>query len=90
MKNCILIMALMSVLICPQSYAQTVAEAQENFTYAGKPIHPFTVGKFLGGFDRVKYNISPIITSIDLVSSHQKNEYEDMVHGNRRLFDWEF
>jgi len=48
-------------------------EANAKFTYKGKPIHPFLVGKF---YNWMSDKRPPIVTTVDVASSFDTNEYQ--------------
>jgi hypothetical protein len=47
-------------------------EANAKFTYKGKPIHPFLVGKF---YNWMSDRRPPIVTTVDVAASFDTNEY---------------
>ncbi len=61
--------------------AAALAEANQSFTYRGKPIHPGFVMGFLGWLS----DDGPITVVDDVAAAHDANEYSDPVNvnGNR-------
>lgn len=72
MKKFILFLIFFAMLITPLIASEQLNEANAKFTYKGKPIHPFLVGK-LSNF--ISDNRPPIVTTVDVSAAFDTNEY---------------
>jgi len=60
------------MFVTPLMASEQLNEANAKFTYKGKPMHPFLVGK-LSNF--ISDNRPPIVTTVDVSASFDTNEY---------------
>ena len=61
---------------------QVLEEANDNFTYRGKPIHPGLVAKF----EAWHADINPIIFAVDVSAAFDSNYYAEEVHEEGGFF----
>ncbi len=55
-------------------FAEAIQEANKNFTFKGKPIHPGLIKEFAGW---ISDSWQPITTSVDIAAAFDTNEYFD-------------
>jgi len=72
MKKFLLCLMFFVMFVTPLMASEQLNEANAKFTYKGKPMHPFLVGK-LSNF--ISDNRPPIVTTVDVSASFDTNEY---------------
>jgi hypothetical protein len=99
LKKVLFFMLIFGVVISPVVMADMLEEANTNFTYEGKPIHPGLVHEFSNWLSD---GVSPIVVSVDLISAFNTNKYpqdevkkrenwryveKEEMHGNIRVYE---
>lgn len=72
MKKFLLCLMFFVMFITPLMASEQLNEANAKFTYKGKPMHPFLVGR-LSNF--ISDNRPPIVTTVDVSAAFDTNEY---------------
>lgn len=61
-----------TLLVTSSMATEQLDETNAKFTYKGKPIHPFLIGKF---YNWLSDSRPPIVTTVDVAASFDTNEY---------------
>jgi len=73
------------MFVTPLMASEQLSEANAKFTYKGKPIHPFLVGRFS---NFLSDNRPPMVTTVDVSAAFDTNEYQQSEIKKRD--DWWF
>ena len=85
MKKFLLFLMLSSLLIVPVMASEQMDEANANFTYKGKPIHPFLIREFSNWLSDYR---PPVTTTVDVIAAYDTNKYQQNTIEKRD--DWWF
>ena len=72
LKKVLFLMMIFCVFTSPRVLADMLEEANDSFTYEGKPIHPRLVHEFSNWLSD---GTSPVVTSLDVISAFDTDEY---------------
>jgi len=85
MKKFLLWLMFFVIFITPSMASEQLDEANAKFTYKGKPIHPFLVGKFANWISDKR---PPMIVTVDVSAAFDTNEYRQSAV--KKTYDWWF
>lgn len=74
MKRFIFSLLVFVLFVTPCLASQQLDEVSANFTYNGKPIHPFVVKEFSNWLSDSR---PPMITTVDVAAAFDTNKYQD-------------